>query len=685
MLKHDDKGNRISGRCKLCLNVTIRERYTANYWHHLKQRHGYSSQKKEADRISSCNSSSSSTSTSTSTSNNSCNNSNNDEKNLMECDDAEEDDSEKMEDDVSEASHGSKRKRLSESKQGRLGFSVVSSSNLQRFQQLTAETFAKFGLPHALVENNEFRQWIADYEKLKCEPSQKFITRRHLRALILQKGESTLKEILEELRGKFVTLAIDGWTGQTYGSKNTNILALAAGKSYLLWSDRNEDEKDSTDNYLFPLGHEKIEELKKEEIAVCAITTDNAPNMVRIGTLLYQLEESGPVILHLSCSAHSIQLMLQEIVELEPIQHLIKKSLSIIEPFIGKNGKEWRLALRRMQSVMAPNKSPLKLILFNNTRWLSRFECIRRLILLKPQLKLVFTQMTSSSQYSFIHAETFWLQLESVIHPLLNAFKQGTNMVQQDSASLHTLDQALTGIRKAIEVCKPSEHAVCSEQSEIRFNTKANAILNERIKQFVVANGNHYAFWAVSLLTGKKCQQWQSSLQASSRIDYDETVTWLTHWGADATLFYPKLFELGESACKSKLLLVSAIQYQIAEFESGLGSFARKNAYLKNFVRPIPNHSINYDESNPSQTEIDWLLFWNKMKIYAPELSNVAVCLLSLGISEASCERSFSIQQLTHSKVRNRLREDIVQAEMRIRYNRHVLNDESDSDLSDAE
>ena len=39
-LKYDDKGSRICGRCKLCLNTTITAEYTSNYWHHLQKFHG---------------------------------------------------------------------------------------------------------------------------------------------------------------------------------------------------------------------------------------------------------------------------------------------------------------------------------------------------------------------------------------------------------------------------------------------------------------------------------------------------------------------------------------------------------------------------------------------------------------------------------------------------------------------
>ena len=50
-------------------------------------------------------------------------------------------------------------------------------------------------------------------------------------------------------------------------------------------------------------------------------------------------------------------------------------------------------------------------------------------------------------------------------------------------------------------------------------------------------------------------------------------------------------------------------------------------------------------------------------------MSFIALCIFSIAISEASAERSFSDQKFVHSKVRNRVNEDIVQAEMRIRFN----------------
>jgi hypothetical protein len=671
-VRYDEKGHRIHGKCKLCPNLLVKGHNTSNYWHHLQKFHegNYTNHKK---RLNSDNNR-----------NNNDNNDNNDNNNENNENNMENDE-ENAQITAENNSSGCKRVKISESKQQVLDFPSVSVSKLAKFQQNCAETFARLGFPHSLIENNEFQQLFTEYESLKCDPSMKFAPKKHHRGLILKAAARIFSETLQILQNtnSFVTLALDGWTGQTYGAKNTNIVALANGKSYLLWSDRNNDEKDSTEDYLFPLVHEKIKFLLEKNVAICAITTDNAKNMLNIGRELYKLPGSGPVILHLSCSAHTIQLMLQEIMDLEPISSLIYQALSIIDPFLTKNGKQMRLNLRKSQ--VTAGKSPLKLILFNQTRWLSRFEAINRLIHLKTHIKWVYlnNSNTASSKYNYIQQESFWNKVEKVICPLLNAFKLATNMVQQDSASLLQLDQAISGIRKEINDCKIVEYLEASQQAENAFKFRANEYLNDRIRSFVLANGTHYAFWAISLLTDKKLAQWQSTFGDSSK-DYNETGSWIANWGADITLFYPKHFEI--NCEREKSVIISTINRQMAEFEGGLGSFSEKQQYLRDFTQEIPHNSIIFDAKCPEKREINWILFWSKMKRSAPELSNVAVCLLSLGISEASCERSFSVQQLTHSKTRNRLNEDIVEAEMIIRYNKLRNNDSMvESDDSEIE
>ena len=105
-------------------------------------------------------------------------------------------------------------------------------------------------------------------------------------------------------------------------------------------------------------------------------------------------------------------------------------------------------------------------------------------------------------------------------------------------------------------------------------------------------------------------------------------------------------------------------------FQGGIQDFYEKNTDLATLTRKIPKTSFLYDNVSPNNEETDWKLFWTKYYRKCPELSILALCLLSIGISEAACERSFSVQKLTHNDIRNRLSVDIVEAEMRVRFNK---------------
>jgi len=116
------------------------------------------------------------------------------------------------------------------------------------------------------------------------------------------------------------------------------------------------------------------------------------------------------------------------------------------------------------------------------------------------------------------------------------------------------------------------------------------------------------------------------------------------------------------------------IKKQLVMFNGGVHDFASKAEDMKLLVRKISANSFSYDEKDIEKEETDWKLFWVKYYDRTPELAAVALCLLSIGISEATVERSFSIQKLTHNDIRNRLAADIVEAEMRIRFNKSISN-----------
>lgn len=66
--------------------------------------------------------------------------------------------------------------------------------------------------------------------------------------------------------------------------------------------------------------------------------------------------------------------------------------------------------------------------------------------------------------------------------------------------------------------------------------------------------------------------------------------------------------------------------------------------------------------------------FWNLYFHTVPELAQVSIAILSIAATEACVERTFSTQDSIHSKKRNKLGNDIIEAEMVINFNKRALD-----------
>ncbi len=77
--------------------------------------------------------------------------------------------------------------------------------------------------------------------------------------------------------------------------------------------------------------------------------------------------------------------------------------------------------------------------------------------------------------------------------------------------------------------------------------------------------------------------------------------------------------------------------------------------------------------SNDQTTVLALKMKLMEFKWQHPELCFALAALFSINVSEAAVERSFSIQKMTHSKTRNKLKPQSVQDEMTIRFNQGEL------------
>jgi hypothetical protein len=357
--------------------------------------------------------------------------------------------------------------------------------------------------------------------------------------------------------------------------------------------------------------------------------------------------------------------MIEKIVSLKPIEYYINEALKIIEAFLGPNGKKYRLELRKAQ--LRSSKQQLKIIVFNQTRWLSRLNALKRLLALKAEIQFVALSGGSDPRalLSMARDDRFWNKLNVVIIPMLECFGRATNLVQANEATLLTVNDAMFGMKNYIENCKLSADLGVAASTEKVFKTGACAVIEDYLSRYI-ASTDHHAYHSISLLTDCKV----------SEENYSLSLEWLCKWGADFLLFYSSKFSSVinfEGVDNSKL--ESMINRQFAHFEAGSGPFSMKSKLLNDFTVPI--NDLSFKKDSGCLTQIDWKLFWSRMTRFAAEISIIALCLLSIGVSEAVCERSFSLQGLTHSKIRNRMKEDVVEAELRIKM--HNYNDDIDN------
>jgi hypothetical protein len=144
---------------------------------------------------------------------------------------------------------------------------------------------------------------------------------------------------------------------------------------------------------------------------------------------------------------------------------------------------------------------------------------------------------------------------------------------------------------------------------------------------------------------GRHCRLCGANFQPSELV---RAQAFIIDWGVK----YLDHYQFIPRPCKGDLR--EKMDSQLVDFIASKNNFA-----LLNFKNRLRNSGA--------------VTAWTTMLEGTPELAHVAVALLSICASEAPVERSFSIQDLVHSKVRNRSGDDLVEAQMFIQINSRLL------------
>lgn len=488
------------------------------------------------------------------------------------------------------------------------------------FPSLLTISLIKAGLPLSICDNEDFRGAFYAFRGATCElPCRQSASMS--RILIAEKiREETINYLKEASKSSPVTIAIDGWTN-TRKDKITNVMLLCNSRAFYFQSIVNRFKRNTAD-WIAPRLDEVIQNIIDLEIRVSAIISDNESTN---SSAFDSISDKYPFLLHIPCAAHTIQLALKKILNLENVQTTIITSANIVQHF--KDNKDARLDLREYCKIEQKTENPTKYMIIKpcTTRWSSYFVVIERICKLKAHINLIKTQ-----------SDEYWKAARDLLS-LLNYFKVSTNSIQADSTTLFDVYKQFKLLANAIKqignqstLYPVREQALKVMESEWKKHTHTNAVIMSAILSFDTNYSNSFL----------------------SR-DIFEARNWFCTFAANYLYTYKisKLYDFRK--------ISDAILVQLTLFDDKENPLNDLHSVIEVFKQ----------EKNYTPRSV-----WTHYKYAVPELANAAIAILSMGCTEAAVERSFSAQSFIHRKLRNKLLDVSVDAEMIIKTNHGLLN-----------
>ncbi|CAB5390292.1 unnamed protein product [Rhizophagus irregularis] len=330
-----------------------------------------------------------------------------------------------------------------------------------------------------------------------------------------------------------------------------------------------------------------------------AIITDNASSMKKAWKLL---AIKYPNIVILGCVAHSLNLLIGDIMKLSWVDSTIKNGKKIVKYF--KSHQIPAAVLKRYQRSSYDKQISLKLPV--KTRWGSSAICLNSLQVNQLAIELTVTELSRNQTVridddmrSIVLNDGFWKDVDNLLK-VLNELVIGISMFESDTPFLSkVLDWYYNQLESSVYV----------------FDINGN---NTSIKNII-----------------KK--RWESIyhpvMEVAHLLDPSFYGCYLTSNSMDRISQFIQKYYSDNAVI---------IWTQILNYRRKTGVFANKLAWeTSDNVDPITWWSGNFSDS-------------------APELTQVAKKVLSIPTSSAASERNWSAFAYIHDKKRNRLRADRV-------------------------
>jgi len=487
---------------------------------------------------------------------------------------------------------------------------VLNDINDDSVYTLFSIVFAKKSLPYSLIEDKHFNLAIEMYSKVP----NLIMSAYKLKEKTLINGEKIYKDVINNLsKNKTpITLAIDGWTN-VRSNKVTNILLMSNGNANFYSSIENYSSNNKAD-WLVSQLEIKINELINNNVIIVAITTDNE-NLMK--AVCKKLKIIYPVLIDIPCCSHLFQLCLKSICDIDEINKVVKEVVYIINTV--KNTRINAVKLEDLQKVDGI-KIPLKLIVPIMIRWASLIMSMERILYLQKYIELIIPDLKKDT----------WNDINN-LYLYIKPFKNYIDQSQKNNVTLCTISKSISELITHFKKVEVPAYLNKNKKDIVKIiKDKWNKHINETIIK--VAN----------------CLNFDETVKIDSDV-----IDFIKNWGSIYLSVYKLVTE------KDMDIIKGIINLQIRELISKQSEFINLYKIIDDLKKICAIKEKNY---NP-------ILVWSGFIATHYELSTIAIGILSICPSEASVERSFSMQSDIHSLDRNKLSSELIEAELRIKFN----------------
>ncbi|CAE5959157.1 unnamed protein product [Arabidopsis arenosa] len=252
---------------------------------------------------------------------------------------------------------------------------VVSEERMRSVHQSCARWIYQSGIPFNVIESDSFRSFCEALGRFGpgwVPPSQ-----CELRETLLEEEEEIIKEKLKSLELEWeqngCSVLIDRWSDT---KKNIMNLCVNSRGGTCFVSSKEVSKEPQTGKFIFEYVDKCIEDVGAEKVV--QVITDSAENNLAAAKML---KEKRPGVFWSSCAAHTVNLMLEDIVKLPKISKYIDKAKAVIT-FIY--GHEKTLAMMRCHT------KERDIVRAGITRFATTFLTLQRLLEKKEQLRFMF-------------------------------------------------------------------------------------------------------------------------------------------------------------------------------------------------------------------------------------------------------------------------------------------------------